>query len=89
MITQLTLNTEQLTSLANQIEDLYTSEGIVVTGIEIAHVQDEEDCCKVFFSYEDAQDRLRRTSIYFAAVFGANAVTDFEEVHFEDGQRIH
>ena len=84
MIKDLELSEEILGRLAGFIEDLYTAENIVVSGLEVTHVQDEGDCHKAFFCYENAQNRLMRSSVYFTACIGDKVITDFEEVHHEN-----
>jgi hypothetical protein len=83
MITDLELTEKQLGRLAGHIEDIYLADQIEVTGLEINSTQNEGDCFKVFFSYENVACALRRDSIYFTAALVADDVTDFEEVHFE------
>lgn len=83
MIRDLELSEKQLTRLANFLEDLYLEDQIEVTGLEVNHVQDEGDCYKVFYSYENVACKLRRDSMYFTAAIGNDDVTDFEEVRHE------
>jgi hypothetical protein len=89
MIKDLTLNEAQKGSLAGRIEDLYLQEQIFISGVEVTHAQDEEDCRKVFFIYERENGTEGRNSIYCDFAIRDTEVTDFEEVHFDkEGVRL-
>jgi hypothetical protein len=83
VITEILLNEMQRESLGEKIARLYLSESkSLAEGLEVLSAQDEEDCKKVFYTYENAAGTMATTSMYCKFTLRADRVEDFEEIIF-------
>jgi hypothetical protein len=79
MLLELQLNPAQNASLSQAITDWILLNGGIPHALEVDTVQDEDDCYKVFYTYEDTVGKIRPSWLYCHFVVQDNAISDFEE----------
>lgn len=85
-IKELDLTPSQNRAIEREISDHLSAGKSQDIDVEVHHVQDEGDCYKAFYSFEDPKTgKDRNGSIYFKARILDNSVEDFEEKSFNEG----
>jgi hypothetical protein len=78
--TKMELNIDQENSLIGNVAALFTAEGIEVFGMEITTVTRQNEYYKVFFSYENAANRLRTGWVCCKFHLVDKGIEDFVEI---------
>lgn len=82
-IKDLDLTPDQNRALEHAVGDFLSKELGKDLDVEVTHVQDEGDCMKLFYAYEDPKTNKERTgSMYFTARILDHSVEDFAEKKF-------
>ena len=85
-IKELDLTPSQNRAIEREISDLLSAGKSQDIDVEVHHVQDEGDCYKAFYTFEDPKTgKDRHGSIYFKARILDHSVEDFEEKSFNEG----
>lgn len=85
-IKELDLTLSQNRAIEREISDLLSAGKSQDIDVEVHHVQDEGDCYKAFYTFEDPKTgKDRHGSIYFKARILDHSVEDFEEKTFNEG----
>jgi hypothetical protein len=85
-IKDLALSPDQERALGRLIGDHLSDGTQQEFNVEVHHVQDEGDCYKAFYTFEDPKTgKDRHGSIYFKARILDHSVEDFEEKSFNEG----
>lgn len=85
-IKDLALSPDQERALGRLIGDHLSDGTQQEFNVDVDHVQDEGDCYKAFYSFEDPKTgKDRHGSIYFKARILDHSVEDFEEKSFNEG----
>jgi hypothetical protein len=80
MVTEVKLNEDQKRNLERQIEDVFTNEGLVTTGMEVHWVHQFNDGeYRVHYSYENSKNKVCKGDIYCRFSMNNSTVTDFVE----------
>ena len=79
MLLELQLSAAQSASLSRAISDWIFQNGGIPHALEVDTIQDEDDCYKVFYTYEDTSGKIRASWLYCHFVVEENEVSNFEE----------
>ena len=83
------LTPDQNRALEHAVSDLLTKELGKDIDVEVTHVQDEGDCMKLFYGYDEPKtEKPRNGSLYFKANILPRKIQDFRVVKFKNGKVI-